>query len=181
MKIGSPIPPWRVPTYIKGTLTFSSLSHFSTHPLVLCCAPSLTAPQAWLLESHIKDFHMRQVFLATLVSRYMDYDVPWTLPSSNFRLPLLTDPLNRLGRSLGLSRHLPANRCETLFFNQCHRLEFRLLHDLTAKGISRVLEITEHHFPHLLLFQTPESMPEEQHVQPALQDVATLATAHVPT
>ena len=143
MKIGSHIPPWRIPTFIKGTLSFSSLSRFLGQPFVLCCTTSLTASRAWLLESQINSFRNRQACLATLVSRYMNYDLPWTLPSSDFRLPLLTDPLKRLGRSLGLAHNLSSERCETLFFDQYGRLEFRLIHDLNHNGITRVLEVTE--------------------------------------
>ncbi|GJL56039.1 MAG: hypothetical protein NPIRA02_31710 [Nitrospirales bacterium] len=180
MNIGSPIPPWRVPTFIKGTLTFSSLSHLSTQPLVLCCTPSLTASQAWLLESHINDFHIHHTFLATLVSRYMGYDVPWALPSSNFRLPLLTDPLKRVSRSLGLSRNLPPQRCETLFFGQNGRLAFRLIHDLDLRGIIRVLEITNRHFSRSL--PTPLDSTHPPALKPStFEEVEAHTATHVPT
>jgi len=177
MKIGSPIPAWRVPTFIKGTLTFSSLLHCTTQPLVLCCTPSLTASQAWLLEAHVSEFHSRHAFLATLVSRHMNYDLPWTLPSSNFRLPLLADPLRRVSRSLGLSPNIAPHRCETLFFAQDHRLEFRLLHDLNVKGLSRVLEIVDHHFTHLIQSQEPKNpLP---FVQPEGKDIEAHTAVHL--
>jgi len=181
MKIGSPIPAWRVPTFIKGTLTFSSLIHCISQPLVLLCTPSLTAAQAWLLEAHVTEFHNRHAFLATLVSRYMNYDLPWALPSSNFRLPLLTDPLRRLSRSLGLSHNPASQRCETLFFAQDHRLEFRLLHDLNVKGLSRVLEVTEHHFSHLVQPSSQKLKNSLQFMQPDIKDIEAHATVQTPT
>ncbi|GJL64820.1 MAG: hypothetical protein NPIRA04_34740 [Nitrospirales bacterium] len=181
MKIGSPIPTWRVPTFVKGTLTFSSLIHSTSQPLVLCCTPSLTAAQAWLLEAHVTKFHNRHAFLATLVSRYMNHDLPWTLPSSNFHLPLLTDPLRRLSRSLGLSHNLAAPRCETLFFAQDHRLEFRLLHDLNVKGLARVLEVTEHHFSHLIQRPSQEPKNSLQFMQPNIEDIEAHAAVQTST
>lgn len=146
MNIGSFTPPWRFPMFINNTLTFSSLAYFKGQPLVLCCPSSLTAQESILLEAQINGFHDHNVTLAIFVSRDTVHNLPWTLPTSEFCLPLLTDPLNRLRRALGLSHNLAAKRCETLFFDQNGRLEFRLIHDLNHSGITRVLEITERYF-----------------------------------
>jgi len=146
MKIGSPIPPWRVPTFTRGTLTFSSLAQFQGTSLVLCCIPSLRSTQACLLEAQYTNVQDRHAVLAACISSSKIHDLPLPFPSSDFRLPLLTDPLNRLGRSLGLSRQLSVKRCETLFFDQYGQLEFRLIHDLNLRGFSSVLEITERLF-----------------------------------
>ena len=146
MDIGSFTPPWRVPMFINGTLAFSALSYFKDQPLVLCCPSSLTAQESILLETQINCFHDRNATLAAFVSRDTTHNLPWNLPSSNFRLPLLTDPLNRLSRALGLSRDLVAKRCETLFFDRNGRLEFRLIHDLNHSGITKVLEVTDRYF-----------------------------------
>ncbi|GJL65092.1 MAG: hypothetical protein NPIRA05_00630 [Nitrospirales bacterium] len=181
MKIGSSIPAWRVPTFTKGTLTFSSLIHSTSQPLVLCCTPSLTASQAWLLETHVTEFHNRHTSLATLVSRYMHYDLPWTLPSSNFSLPLLTDPLGRLSRSLGLSHNLASERCETLFFTEDHRLAFRLVHNLNIKGLLKVLEITEHHISHHLQPPSQELKNPIPFIQPNVENLETHAAVHIST
>ncbi len=146
MNIGTLTPPWRVPTFVNGTLQFSSLSYFKGQPLVLCCPSLLTAQESIFLESQISCFHDRQTTLAAFVSRHTTQNLPWTKPTSEFRLPLLTDPLNRLSRTLGLSRHLAPKRGETLFFTQNGRLEFRLIHDLNVSGFKRVLEVTERYF-----------------------------------
>ena len=143
MNIGALTPPWRVPTFVNGTLQFSPLSYFKGQPLVLCCPSLLTAQESILLEGQIACFQDRYTTLAAFVSKHTIQNLPWMKPSSEFRLPLLTDPLNRLSRALGLSRHLTAKRCETLFFSGTGRLMFRLIHDLNVRGFSRVLEVTE--------------------------------------
>ena len=146
MNIGSLTPPWRVPIFINGTLSFSSLAYFVGSPLVLCCPSFFTANEALLLEDQNKSFHDHHATLAAFVSRDTTHNLPWNQPSSKFRLPLLTDPLNRLSRALGLSRNLVAKRCETLFFSQYGRLEFRLIHDLNLSGITKVKEIADQYF-----------------------------------
>ena len=144
MKIGSQTPPWRVPTFIQGILTYSSLSFFEGQSLVLCCPSAMTATEAFILEAQVSQFHDRQATLAALsTSNWDSLSSSPLLLSPRFRLPLLTDPLQRLGRALSLSQDLSANRSETLFFNQHGRLDFRLIHDLTVQGLTRVLEITE--------------------------------------
>ena len=179
MKIGSTIPPWRVPAFIRGNLTFSSLAHFQGAPLVLCYIPKITREHVLLLESQFKSFRDRNATLATFVSNDIPHDFPWTAPYSHFCIPLLTDPLNRLGRSLGLSRNLPAKRCETLFFDQSGQLEFRLIHDLSLQGFSKVLEITERFFSQF----TPTQPKEEwQHLvgdSSNLEEMDVQSTAHV--
>ena len=156
MKIGTQIPTWRVPTFSNGKLSYSSLTEFLGEYLVICCTQSLTASQVWLLESRGKYFRRNHACLVTLATRYMNHELPWSLPRLNLRLPLLTDPLRRLSRSLGLTENIPDERCETLFFNQDGRLEFRLIHDLNQSGLTRVLEITER-----LLAQSPSSFLEK--------------------
>ncbi|MGB0911143.1 MAG: hypothetical protein ACPGYT_12340 [Nitrospirales bacterium] len=146
MNIGSFTPPWRVPMFINGSLSFSALSYFKNQPLVLCCPSSLTNEETLLLETQIDHFHKRNAALAAFVSRDTTHNLPWNLPSLKFGLPLITDPLNRLSRALGLARNLVAKRCETLFIDLHGRLEFRLIHDLTPSGITRVLEVTDRYF-----------------------------------
>ncbi|PJA80785.1 MAG: hypothetical protein CO149_00690 [Nitrospirae bacterium CG_4_9_14_3_um_filter_51_5] len=70
----------------------------------------------------------------------------WVRPPHEFDLPLLADPLRRLGQGLRLSRSLPPGRCETLIFDQHSRLQFRLIHDLNLRGITTVLEVAESDF-----------------------------------
>jgi hypothetical protein len=80
----------------------------------------------------------------------------WVRPPHEFRFPFLTDHLRRLGRALHLSRSLPSHRCETLFFDQHSRLQFRLCHDLNLRGITAVLEIAESDFCQSSNQESPE-------------------------
>ncbi len=181
MNIGSSTPPWRIPMFINGTLTFSALSFFRGQPLVLCCPSLLTAQTSILLEAQINSFHDRNTRLAAFVSRDTTHNLPWNLPSSEFRLPLLTDPLNRLSRALGLSRNLVALRCETLFFDGNGRLEFRLIHDLNHSGITRVLEVTERLFSQDTHKQRIESCHDLPVIPSNLEEVGLAATTQPST
>lgn len=146
MKIGTHAPIWKVPCLLDGRLTYLPLTAFQGNQLVLCCLPSLAENDAWLLDGQINGFHECGVVLAVLVQTDYVFGQTWVRPPHDFRLPFLADPLRRLGRSLHLSRSLPSPRCETLFFDQHSRLQFRLCHDLNLRGISTVLEIAESDF-----------------------------------
>ncbi|MCA9473553.1 MAG: hypothetical protein MRJ96_02675 [Nitrospirales bacterium] len=143
MKIGTHIPLWRVPILQDGTLSFSSLTSFEGEYFVLCCIQSLTVTQTRLLKSQSDDFLNTHARLIALLNHDRNHEFPWPPPEFSLRLPLLTDPLQRLSRPLGLSQHLSIERCETLIFNQDSRLEFRLIHDFNQSGFTRVLEMTK--------------------------------------
>lgn len=146
MKIGTHAPTWRVPCLLNGRLTYLPLAAFQGNQLVLCCRPSLAETDAWLLDTQINRFYECGVVLAVLVQSDYAFSQTWVRSPHNFRLPFLADPLRRLGRSLRLSRFLPSHRCETLFFDQHSRLQYRLCHDLNLRGITAVLEIAESDF-----------------------------------
>ena len=146
MKIGTQAPIWRVPCLMNGKMEYLSLTAFQGRQLVLCCVPSLAETTAWLLDRHVERFRERGGTLAVLILEEDVFRQTWVRAPHEFHVPFLTDPLRRLGRTLRLSRSLPAHRCETLFFNPDNRLHFRLFHDLNLKGIATVLEVAESDF-----------------------------------
>ena len=161
MNIGEPAPRFRVPCLLNGEFTSLSLPNLlsrvpsllngrfkflpssgtPSQQLVLCCVPSLDQTHAWLLDPQVARFAECDAVLAVLVSGDFLFGHDWVRPPHEFDLPLLADPLKRLGRSLHLSRSLQPGRCETLFFDQHSRLQFRLIHDLNLRGITTVLEV----------------------------------------
>jgi len=166
MNIGRPAPPFRVPCLLNGEFTslslpnlllrtpslingrfkFLPLSGTQSRQLVLCCVSSLDQTDAWLLDPQVGRFAECDAVLAVLVSGDFIFGHDWVRPPHEFDLPLLADPLRRLGRSLHLSRALQPGRCETLIFDQHIRLQFRLIHDLNLRGITTVLEVADSDF-----------------------------------
>jgi hypothetical protein len=136
----------RVPCLLNGRFKFLPLSGSQSHQLVLCCVSSLAQTDAWLLDPQVGRFAESGTVLAVLVSGDFIFGHNWVRPPHEFDLPLLADPLGRLGRVLRLSRSLQPGRCETLIFDQHSRLQFRLIHDLNLRGITTVLEVAESDF-----------------------------------
>jgi hypothetical protein len=145
MKIGTHAPIWRVPCLLNGKLEHLPLTAFQGN-LVVCCLSSLAETDAWLLDTQVNRFHECGSVLAVLIQDDNLVGQNWVRPPREFRLPFLTDPLRRLGRTFRLSRSLPSFRCETLIFDQHRRLQFRLLHNLNLQGISTVLEFVQSDF-----------------------------------
>lgn len=136
----------RVPCLLNGRFKFLPLSGRQSQQLVLCCVSSLEQTDAWLLDPQVGRFAECGTVLAVLVTGDFIFGHNWVRPPHEFDLPLLADPLGRLGRVLHLSRSLPPGRCETLIFDQHSRLQFRLIHDLNLRGITTVLEVAESDF-----------------------------------
>ncbi|GJL67775.1 MAG: hypothetical protein NPIRA06_04100 [Nitrospirales bacterium] len=141
MQIGTRAPMWKTPCLLNGGLQYLPLTAFQGTQFVLCCLPAFTETDAWLLDQQADRFHANGAVLAALIPDKALLGDSWCRPPQDFGLPLLTDPLNRLERSLHLTDSLPPHRCETLFFDHRCRLQFRLFHDLNLRGITTVLEI----------------------------------------
>ena len=146
MKIGTRAPMWKTPCLVNGKWQYLPLTAFGGTQFVLCCLPAFTETAAWLLDQEVNRFHARGIVLAVLVPDSAFLENSWCRHPQHFGLPFLTDPLNRLGRSLHLSASLPPHRCETLFFDHRCCLQFRLFHDLNLRGITTVAEVAESDF-----------------------------------
>ena len=146
MEIGMKAPTLRIPCLLNGKLNFLPLSEFHGNTLALCCVSSLTETAVWVLDAQVKRFQECGTVLAVLVSGDFAFEPNWIRSSYNFWPPLLADPLKRVSRVLRLSRSLPPQQCETLFFDDHSRLTFRLIHDLNLRGISTILDIAGSEF-----------------------------------
>ena len=143
MDIGNKAPAWRIPAITKGQLSYRPLQPYGDKRLVLCCLSSLRKEEARFFNSQTERFTEFWAQLAVFVSRDPLLKELPTQQLLEFDLPIFTDPLQRLSRTLKLSRALPPNRCETLFFDHQCRLEFRLIHDLNLRGILLIQEMVE--------------------------------------
>jgi hypothetical protein len=146
----------RVPCLLNGKFQFLPLSGSPSRHLVLCCVSSFNQTDAWLLDPQVSRFAESGTVLAVLVSEDFIFGHNWVRPPHEFDLPLLADPLGRLGRGLRLSRSLPPGRCETLIFDRQSRLQFRLIHDLNLRGMTTVLEVAESDFCQSANRESPE-------------------------
>lgn len=166
MNIGNKAPAWRIPTITNGQLSYRPLQQFSNKRLVLCCLASLAERESKFFNSQAERFAEFWSRLTVFVSHDPLLKELPTQPLIQFRPPLLTDPLRRLGQALSLSRSLPPNRCETLFFDQHSRLEFRLIHDLNPRGFNMALEIAESLHCHASFSESREPKFDSKLVQP---------------
>lgn len=141
MKIGMKAPAVRVPCINKGQIIFRSLADFHETPLALCCLSNITEKDAWFLESQAQEFEQSGSNLGVLVSSNQILGSGWVHPLGDFSFPLYIDPIRQLRTALHLSPSLQPTRGETLIFDQGKCLRFRLIHDLTLKGFSAVLDI----------------------------------------
>ncbi len=146
MKIGMKAPTLRVPCIFNNTFSFLPFCNFQQSQFALCCLSHLKETDAWFLEAQAQEFTKSGSALVILVSDDTVLGQDWGRPPQDFGIPFFIDPINRLKKSLRLARSLRPHRCETLIFDQDTRLQFRLIHDLSLKGISSVLDIIESDF-----------------------------------
>lgn len=143
MNIGMKPSAVRVPCIFNNRFSFLPLSGLQKTPFALCCVSDLKETDAWFLEAQAQEFKQSGSDLFILASNDTVLGQDWGRPPQDFGIPFFIDPINRLQKSLRLARSLRPNRCETLIFDQDTRLRFRLIHDLSLKGLSSVLDIIE--------------------------------------
>ncbi len=174
MKIGMKAPTLRVPCIFNNQFSFLPFVNFQKSQFALCCLSDLKETDAWFLEAQAQEFKQSGSALAILVSNDTVLGQDWGRPPQDFGIPFFIDPINRLKKSLHLARSLRPNRCETLIFDQNTRLQFRLIHDLSLKGVGSVLDIIQSEFvqnsveqseisnrnSHLTLLQSTDSQTE---------------------
>ena len=67
MKIGDPVPKWRVPALIHGELTSFTLSRIKGKRMVVCCISSIAELEILLLNNQINHFEKYETALIVLV------------------------------------------------------------------------------------------------------------------
>ena len=153
----------RVPCLFNHTLTYRSVCDEHTHMFALCCLGTLREPDAWFLETQVQEFPETGSGLGVLIPGKGILGKTWNRTPQNFSLTIFCDPLNRIRNFLHLSHPLPLKRSETLIFDQHHRLRFRLIHDLTLKGLSAVREMIGYEIQQdLAEHPTPATGPHSQ-------------------
>ena len=149
------LPCLQILSFNKGHLSKLPLSSFRGHKVALCWIPTLREADAWILEKQVTCFKNEDTHFMALATNEGIFSQSWIRPPHEFTLPLLIDPLHRIQKALRLSPSLPCHRGETVFFSRENCLTFRLIHDLTDRGLATALDIAGSEF-----CQDPKAIPK---------------------
>ncbi len=137
------LPTYRLPRIIKGDLRYEPLADAHGRPLILTCLHSLTEPDSPILESQTQELSQIGWGWALLFPHSFPTTESWPRSLEELAIPMFTDPLKRVCRTLHLFDNLRRGRCETLIFDRQGYLQFRLIHDLNLRGFSTVMDIAK--------------------------------------
>lgn len=143
MKIGDPLPRYRVPTFMKGTITTSSLRDFADRWVVLMSLFHFGDVEALFCDRQYKKFQSLESTLLVLIQQERPFHQAWHQRVKQIQPPLLADPSRRLSRILRLTNPLPPYRCETLLVDPQCRIRFRLIHDLNLRMITATTQVLQ--------------------------------------
>ena len=163
MKIGMKAPALRVPCIFNNQFSFPPFFDVQNTQFALCCVTELQETDAWFLESQAQEFKKSGSALVVLVAIDTVLGQDWGRPPQDLEIPFIIDPISRLQKSLRVAESLRPNRCETLIFDHDTRLQFRLIHDLSLKGLASVLDIIECDFVQNSSVQTELSNTSPHH------------------
>ena len=143
MNTNTKLPAFRLPCFLNGELHYLPLSHFQGTSLILSCISHVTEQHAWIFESQSTALSLSQGPCALVLHQTFPSTENWTTSLHKIPLPIVLDPLKRLGRALRISHDLPHQRCESYLFDRNGVMCLRIFHDLTSHAISTVLNVSK--------------------------------------
>ena len=143
MNTNTKLPAFRLPCFLNGELHYLPLSHFQGTSLILSCISHVTEQHAWIFESQSTALSLSQGTCALVLHQTFPSTENWTTSLHKIPLPIVLDPLKRLGRALRISHDLPHQRCESYLFDRNGVMCLRIFHDLTSHAISTVLNVSK--------------------------------------
>ena len=143
MNTNTKLPTFRLPCFLNGELHYLPLSHFQGTSLILSCISHVTEQHAWIFESQSTALSLSQGTCALVLHQTFPSTENWTTSLHQFPLPIVLDPLKRLGRALRISHDLSPQRCESYLFDRNGVMCLRIFHDLTSHAISTVLNVSK--------------------------------------
>ena len=143
MNTNTKLPTFRLPCFLNGELHYLPLSHFQGTSLILSCISHVTEQHAWIFESQSTALSLSQGTCALVLHQTFPSTENWTTSLHQFPLPIVLDPLKRLGRALRISHDLSPQRCESYLFDRNGAMCIRIFHDLTSHSISTVLNVSK--------------------------------------
>jgi alkyl hydroperoxide reductase subunit AhpC len=141
IRIGYPVPNFRVPALAEGALTYFDSAGIKGRCLALSFLPPIGLFEFSLLGKYCQSFDQKRTVFAGVASEDSFFAGPWQRRCWPQGLILLSDPLGRLSRSYGISSISAAARCQSFVIDAEGILRYHLVHDLNSRGLSALLEI----------------------------------------
>jgi hypothetical protein len=137
MKIGhSKIPPVSVPAFLKGQVVLMNLAQLQGQWGIICDLPPFEFGEAVFLNQYHRTVRSQGAVLLGMrpcVDLFGEAQLP---KIKVLGMPVLADPLDRLRRLLGVSRHSSSDRCRSYIFDQKGVVRYQLVHRLSWHGMS---------------------------------------------
>lgn len=140
-KIGHPVPHFRAPALVGGTLLLLDSAGLRGRSFTLCFLPPLGLLERAVLERHVQNFAEEKAFFLGVVDEGALFFGPWQRDLWPKGLTLTADPLGRLARSFGVSHRPAPARCQSFVIDKDGLLRYHLVHDLNGRGMGALLEI----------------------------------------
>lgn len=136
-------PPFRIPAWMEGNLTYADSNDFAGRWLALSFVHSLGLLETLFLDRQRP--RVSQLGTTWLIIPPETWSFaqlpPGTLEA--VRISIMTDPLGRLHRGYGITQMVPPGRCQSWLIDPDGIVRFHLVHDLNGRGLSAFLELLE--------------------------------------
>jgi len=145
MRIGhSTIQRMRVPAFLKGQMILFDLASVQGQWSIACRFPPFEFGEAIILNQFQRTVQNNGAVLLGLLPfdhLFLDTRLPKT---KILRIPLLSDPLQRLHRVFGLTEKPATNRYQSYVIDPKGVIRYHLVHQLNWRGFSFLVEILNH-------------------------------------
>ena len=142
MRIGhSIIPRMCVPALLKGKMLLFDLANLRDQWSIICSLPPFGFGEAIALNQYHRTVQKEGAQLLGMLpftNPFLDTPLPKT---KILRIPLITDPLQRLCRFFGLTEKSSPNRCQSYILDPQGVVRYHLIHQLSWRGLSFLIEI----------------------------------------
>ena len=145
MKIGhSRIPRMRVPALLKGRMILFDLGSVQGKWSIVCHFPLFDFGEAIVLNKLQRTVQKEGAELMGLLPFGDSLFDPQLPKTKALRIPLLADPLQRLHRRFGLNEQSSTDRCQSYIIDKEGVIRYHLVHQLSWRGLSFLIEILKH-------------------------------------
>lgn len=131
VRIGRSVPRIRLNTVIKGEYTIMDPTAIADRWLALCFVSVLLPADVSCLNSQAASFAREGAVLLAVLPDEILLDPAQHRVFQILRVPLVTDPLNRLHRAYGIPRHPVSLKAKTFLIDPERLLRHHVVHDLT--------------------------------------------------
>ncbi len=145
MRIGhSKIPSMRVPALLKGQMILYNLATLRGQWGILSCLPPFDYGEAIFLNQCYRTVQKEGAILLGMLPFEDPFLSTRESKTKILRIPLLSDPLQRLRRAFDVAENHRANRSQSYFIDPGGVIRYHLIHSLNWRGLSFLVEILKH-------------------------------------